>query len=197
MEGETQMNADLFRGELVRLTVEEPELLAPLESQWSADSEYSRLLAWEPARRFSAKNSQKWIEKQYENEGSYAFSIRTLEGDRLIGGIGLDGIRWAHRDCFVGIGLGEREFWGKGYGTDAMRIVLRYAFTELNLERVTLDVFEYNQRGVRSYEKAGFVLEGRQRGQILREGRRWDVIYMGILRQDWFKLEKDRLEKKT
>ncbi len=89
----------------------------------------------------------------------------------------------------MGIGLGERENWGKGYGTDAMKIILRYAFTELNLRRVTLDVFEYNQRGVRSYEKAGFVIEGRVRGMILREGRRWDVIFMGILREDWLKQE--------
>ena len=92
----------------------------------------------------------------------------------------------------MGIGLGEREYWGKGYGTDAMKIILRYAFTELNLRRVTLDVFEYNQRGVRSYEKAGFVVEGRERGLILREGRRWDVIYMGILREDWIKLEQQK-----
>jgi RimJ/RimL family protein N-acetyltransferase len=135
-------------------------------------------------------------EKHAENEGNHAFTIRTLDGDRIIGGIGLDGIRWMHRDCFVGIGLGDREFWGKGYGTDAMKIILRYAFSELNLQRVTLDVFEYNQRGVRSYEKAGFVIEGRQRGQILREGRRWDVIFMGILREDWQKLEQKKRKKK-
>jgi RimJ/RimL family protein N-acetyltransferase len=187
MEREAKMNKNLLRGDLVRLTVEEPETLARLESQWSADSEYSRLLDWDPARRFSVKNSQKWIEKQYENEGNYAFTIRTLDGDQIIGGIGLDAIRWTHRDCFVGIGLGDREFWGKGYGTDAIKIILRYAFIELNLLRVTLDVFEYNQRGVRSYEKAGFVYEGRARGLIMREGRRWDVIYMGILREDWLK----------
>ena len=189
------MNNDLLRGKLVRLTVEEPETLASLESRWSADSEYSRLLDWDPARRFSTKNSLKWIEKQYENDANYAFTIRTLDGNRIIGGIGLDGIHWSHRDCFVGVGLGEREFWGKGYGTDAMRIILRYAFTELNLHRVTLDVFEYNQRGVHSYEKAGFVEEGRARGLVLRESRRWDVIYMGILREDWLKLEQERLEK--
>jgi RimJ/RimL family protein N-acetyltransferase len=195
MEGETQMNTDLFIGKLVRLTVAEPEILAPIESQWSADSEYSRLLDWDPARRFSVKSVQKWIEKQYENESDHVFTIRTLDDDRIIGAIGLDGIRWMHRDCFVGIGLGDREYWGKGYGTDAMKIILRYAFTELNLQRVTLDVFEYNQRGVRSYEKAGFVFEGRQRGMILRDGRRWDVIFMGILREDWLKLKQEQLEK--
>ncbi len=188
------MDENLLVGDLVRLTHEEPEVLARLESQWSLDSEYSRLLDWEPARRFSAKNSQKWIEKQYEDADSHAFSIRTLSDERIIGGIGLDGIRWTHRDAFVGIGLGSRDDWGKGYGTDAMRIILRYAFLELNLHRVSLNVFEYNQRGVRSYEKAGFVPEGRERSVLLREGRRWDVLFMGILREDWMKkeLEKER-----
>ena len=186
------MNEALLHGNLVRLTAEEPETLAKLESRWSADSEYSRLLDWDPARRFSARNSQKWIEKQAESEFWQAFSIRTLEGDRIIGGIALDGIRWVHGDTFVGIGLGEREFWGKGYGTDAMKVILRYAFCELNLQRVTLDVFEYNQRGVRSYEKAGFVHEGRGRGLILREGRRWDVLFMGILREEWMKMEQGK-----
>jgi len=181
------MNIDLLRGELIRLTVEDPETLAKLVSQWSADSEYSRLLDWDPARRHSAKNAQKWFEKQAEDDNSYLFAIHTLEGDHIIGEIGLDGIRWTHGDCFVGIGLGDREYWGKGYGTDAMKVILRYAFTELNLQRVTLDVFEYNPRGMRSYEKAGFVLEGRQRGMILRDGRRWDVIYMGILKEEWLR----------
>jgi RimJ/RimL family protein N-acetyltransferase len=192
MEGDAEMNENLLRGDLVRLTVEDPETMAKLISQWSADSEYSRLLDWDPARRFSVKSTQKWLEKHSEDENCHSFAIRTLNNDRIIGDIGLDGIRWMHGDTFVGIGLGEREYWGKGYGTDAMKIILRYAFTELNLRRVTLDVFEYNQRGVRSYEKAGFVLEGRERGLILREGRRWDVLYMGILREDWIKLQEQK-----
>jgi RimJ/RimL family protein N-acetyltransferase len=66
-----------------------------------------------------------------------------------------------------------------------MKLVLRYAFLELNLRRVTLNVFEYNERAIRSYEKAGFRLEGSQRQAIQREGRRWDMVYMGILREEW------------
>jgi RimJ/RimL family protein N-acetyltransferase len=69
-----------------------------------------------------------------------------------------------------------------------MRIILRYAFTELNLHRVSLDTFEYNPRAIRSYEKAGFKIEGRVRQLLNREGRRWDVIYMGILREEWEKI---------
>ncbi|MBN2385772.1 MAG: GNAT family N-acetyltransferase [Anaerolineales bacterium] len=189
------MITDLYRGDLVRLTAEDPETLARLFSQWSADSEYLRLLDWDPARRFSVKGTQKWLEKNSEDEHCHVFAIRTLIGDQIIGEIGLDGIRWTHGDCFVGIGLGEREFWGKGYGTDAMKIILGYAFGELNLERVTLDVFEYNQRGVRSYEKAGFVHEGRERQLLLREGRRWDVLYMGILRSEWQEQQKRNRER--
>lgn len=186
------MNNDILRGQLVRLTSEDPETLAKLFSQWGADSEYSRLLNWDPACRFSVKTAQKWLEKEAEKDNNHFFAIRTLEGDKVIGEINLDGIRLNHRDCFVGIGLGEREYWGKGYGTDAMRIILRYAFTELNLHRVTLDVFEYNPRGVRSYEKAGFVHEGRERGTLLREGKRWDLIFMGILREDWIKQQEEK-----
>ena len=92
---------------------------------------------------------------------------------------------WGSRDAFAGIGIGEREFWGKGYGSDAIQLLLRYAFTELNLQRVSLTVFEFNQRAQRSYEKVGFRLEGRQRQIMQREGRRWDILYMGILREDW------------
>ena len=176
---------DLFTGDLVHLTAEDPETLAKLVSQWMGDSEYSRLLNWDPATVPSVKGVQKWIEKQFEDDKTHSFAIRTLEGDAIIGEIGIDGINWTHGDAFVGIGLGDREYWGRGFGTDAMRIIERYAFTELNLHRLTLDVFEYNPRGIRSYEKAGFHIEGRERGVLMREGRRWDLIFMGILREEW------------
>jgi RimJ/RimL family protein N-acetyltransferase len=103
----------------------------------------------------------------------------------LLGDITLSVINWGSRDAFAGIGIGAREFWGKGYGTEAMELILRYGFTELNLRRISLTVFEFNQRAVRSYEKVGFRLEGRQRQFMRREGRRWDILYMGILRQEW------------
>ena len=114
------------------------------------------------------------------------FGIRTLGDDCLIGTIDLDGIQWNHSEAFVGIGLGERSFWGKGYGTDAMRIMLRYVFTELNLHRQTLTVFDYNPRAIRSYEKAGFIREGCIRSFLNRDGKRWDMLFMGILKEEWF-----------
>jgi RimJ/RimL family protein N-acetyltransferase len=94
-------------------------------------------------------------------------------------------VDWSGRDAFVGLGIGEIEYWSKGYGTDIMNVLLRYAFTEINLKRVTLSVFEYNPRAIRSYEKAGFCHEKRRRRALNREGQRWDELYMGILREEW------------
>jgi RimJ/RimL family protein N-acetyltransferase len=182
------MEKDLFHGELVRLAVEEPQAMAEAFSRrWARDSEFWRLANFDPARLWSVKGVKEWVEKQqeYDRGDQFAFSIRTIQEDRLIGDVGLDGVLWNHGESFVGIGIGEREYWGRGYGTDAMRLILRYAFSELNLQRVSLNVFEYNSRAIRSYEKIGFVHEGRQRGVLIRDGRRYDLVYMGILREEW------------
>jgi RimJ/RimL family protein N-acetyltransferase len=181
--------SELFKGKLVRLAAIDPEEDSKSFSKWSRDSEYKRLLDFAPPRLYSVRASKEWIEKQLEasQPNTYWFAIRSLEDDRLLGDIDLAVTTWGGRDAFVGIGIGERDFWGKGYGTEAMQLALRFAFTELNLRRVTLDVVENNQRAVRSYEKAGFRIEGRERQAIQREGHRWDVLFMGILREEWIK----------
>jgi len=97
-------------------------------------------------------------------------------------------VNWSGRDAFVGLGIGETEYWSKGYGTDVMNILLGFAFTEINLRRVSLTVFEYNPRAIRSYEKAGFRHEGQLRQFLNREGKRWDMLYMGIQREEWMEL---------
>jgi RimJ/RimL family protein N-acetyltransferase len=181
------MNANLFTGELVRLGAEDPEPMSKAFARWERDTEFHRLLNDEPAYLWSMKKWRSWLEKELEKETSSEtfFAIRTLEDDRLIGFIALMAIEWNHGDAWVAIGLGERMDWGKGYGTDAMRLVLQYAFTELNLYRVSLGLFDYNSRAQRSYEKVGFLLEGRQRQLTQREGQRWDMLIMGILQPDW------------
>jgi RimJ/RimL family protein N-acetyltransferase len=177
---------DLFKGHLVRLAGVDPEEVGKSFAQWNRDSEYMRLLDSDPPRLHSAKATKDWLEKHIsEEKDTFWFTIRALEDDRLLGDADLEVINRGSREAFVGLGIGERDFWGKGYGTDAMRLLLRYAFLELGLRRVTLNVFEYNQRAIRSYEKAGFRLEGRQRQYIQREGHRWDLLYMGILREEW------------
>ncbi len=181
------MVKNMLQGELVRLTAEDPKALAEACVLWNRDTEYQRLLDATAAHQTSARKITEWIEKDQEKDppSEFLFGIRTLDKDTLVGFIDLEGSMFAHGDAFVGIGLGDREYWGKGYGTDAMKVILRYAFRELNLRRVSLNTFEYNPRAIRSYEKAGFVHEGRARDFLHREGQRWDLLFMGILREEW------------
>ena len=181
------MSGQLFRGSLVRLAAEEPEVMAKGFVRWNLDSEYFRMLDSAPQLMWSEKKYKEWLEKDLEKDPSQNlfFGIRTLAEDRLIGFMALFDESWQHGDALVAIAIGERDCWNKGYGTDAMWVMLDYVFNELNLRRLTLIVFEHNPRGIRSYEKSGFVLEGRTRDAMLRDGRRWDWLWMGILREEW------------
>lgn len=181
---------DIFHGELVRLTAEEPDVYAKTSAHWQRDSEFKRLLDSDPVQPVSEKAIKDWLEKQIEKGSQperYYFTVRTLTDDKLIGFFGLY-LDLIHSDAMVGIGIGEREFWSKGYGTDMMKVSLRYAFLDLGLQRVTLGLHDYNPRALRSYEKAGFRLEGRMRKDMLREGKRTDTLWMGILREEWLQL---------
>lgn len=176
------MNNQLLKGKLVRLAApreDDTKLLA----QWSADTEYQRLMEVHPVRPHLASYFQQHMERE-PNLRFYPFGIRELATDAFIGDILLMGVNHTHGDCFVGIGIGDRAYWGKGYGTDAMNVILRFAFHELNLRRVTLYALAGNVRAVRSYEKCGFVREGLLRGGEHR-GVRDDVVAMGVLRDEW------------
>lgn len=177
------MNGDLFTGSLVRLDVLDTETDVKTLLRWCHNSEYMRLLDSIPAQFWNEKNEKEWIEKNCAEE--YSFAIRTLADERMIGIVELSGLDLVSGNIWLGIGIGESADWGKGYGADAMRVASRFAFTELNVRRISLNVFEYNQRALSCYQKLGFQVEGREREAINREGKRWDLIYMGLLRSEW------------
>jgi len=181
---------NIYQGELVRLSAMDADEAGKAFSRWHRDSEFRRLLDSGVAYMASAYGAKKWLEKELEEQSvnQHWFSVRKVDDDQLLGDIDLYIANWSGRDAFVGLGIGEREFWGKGYGTDLMKLILCYGFTEVNLKRVTLTVFEYNPRAIRSYEKAGFRHEGRMRRVLNKEGKRWDILYMGILREEWMEL---------
>lgn len=188
------MNDNLLVGNLVQLRALNSTTDAEAFSRWARDSEYMRLSDASTTRMWTTKQATEYIEKEFESESlsMFAFAIHILDDDRLIGEIDLSGINWSSGEAIVGIGIGDRNDWGKGYGTDAMRVILCFAFTELNLHRVFLNTFEYNPRAIRAYEKCGFKHEGRVRGMLNRDGKRWDVIYMGILQEEWKQQTEDR-----
>lgn len=178
---------DVYRGEKVRLVAIDPQKDAQRFASWGRDTEYARLLDSDPVRLWSVGQVKEWFEKQLKADAfeEIQFMIRTLDGDETIGFVGLDGISWHNGNSWVGIGIGERENWSKGYGTDAMHIIARYAFEELGLHRLSLNVFAYNTRAIRSYEKIGYQVEGRVLEAIHRDGQRWDIIFMGLLHEEW------------
>ena len=184
------MDNNLFTGNLVRLVIDESQTLGKAVSHWARDTEFMRLQDSYPARLFSVQKCQAFVETddQATQGKNFLFYIRTLDDNLLIGDAGLTVIQWTHKEAYLGIGIGERACWDQGYGTDAVRVLLRYAFDELNLWRITLNVFAYNPRAIRCYEKCGFRHEGRQRGRLNREGQHWDLIYMGIIRTEWERL---------
>jgi RimJ/RimL family protein N-acetyltransferase len=176
----------MFVGERVRLVAADAATDAEMIAAWSADSELRRLLDGDPARPVRAGPTREVLARENEDDlATFTFGIHTLAEDRRVGFVSLNSISWSHGDAWLVIAVGGREEWGKGFGSDALRLILAYAFGELNLHRVSLTVFEYNPRALRTYERAGFVAEGRARKFLNRDGRRWDMIYMGLLREDW------------
>jgi [ribosomal protein S5]-alanine N-acetyltransferase len=155
---------------------------APAFVTWLNDPDLTRfLLAYRP---MTLRAEEEFIDSLARGE-RITLGIALRDSDRLIGGAGLHDIDSRCRRATFGILIGPPEERGKGYGTEVTRLMVGYAFETLNLNRVTLQVYEYNPRGLRTYEKVGFRREGVLRQDTYREGRYWDTIVMGILREDW------------
>jgi RimJ/RimL family protein N-acetyltransferase len=115
----------------------------------------------------------------------FYFVIRSREGDRLVGFARLQWIEWTNGTSHLRLYIGDPADRGKGYGSEALRLILRYAFEELNLHRVTISVAGYNEGAIRFFERAGFVTEVVRRQALQRNGRRWDLRMMGLLKEEW------------
>jgi RimJ/RimL family protein N-acetyltransferase len=120
---------------------------------------------------------------------SRGFVIADPVTEEYIGQVNLDRIDWKNRVGIVGIVIGSSDHLGKGYGTEAMKLLVRFAFMEMNLNRLELEVYDFNERACRSYQACGFREEGRLRQRQYKNGRYVDVIVMGLLRSDWLASE--------
>jgi RimJ/RimL family protein N-acetyltransferase len=175
---------NLWRGERVRLTALTKQDTAQVAG-WSSDAGLLRLLNAIPARPQTEAAVAKDLEESEKQQNAFIFAIRPTDGDELLGYLELDGILWANGVGWIAIGIGDRANWGKGYGREAMTLALDYAFRELNLHRVQLTVFAYNERAIALYEKLGFQREGVYREFLHRDGKRYDMYLYGLLRAEW------------
>jgi RimJ/RimL family protein N-acetyltransferase len=174
----------LFAGSLVRLAAPRPDDSIAF-ARWSEDDQYLRIMDDDPARPVSPEAHADWERPFLQMPNAFMFRVRTLEDDTMIGTVALGNVQWVHRTAMLGIAIGDPRYRGRGYGSDAIKLILGYAFRELNLYRVWLHTLGFNLPAQRAFERAGFKREGAQRGAIWREGRRTDLLYYGMLREEW------------
>lgn len=182
----------IIYGKRIRLRAVEQEDVAKFH-EWVNDPEVTRGLAM--YLPYSMKDEESWFEnvgKHDPHEKPFAIDIKKGKGWKLIGNCGTFGISLVNRNCELGIMIGDKAEWNKGYGAEAMSLLLQHGFETLNLNRIFLRVYEDNVRAVRSYEKAGFVLEGRQRQAVYKHGKYEDVLFMSVLRSEWDSRKKEK-----
>jgi diamine N-acetyltransferase len=154
--------------------------------EWFNDPEVTRHLMRHLPLSLAAE--VQWFENmQKQEEESRPLAIEAKDGDQWvhIGGAGIHDIDWQARRGEMGISIGDKRYWNRGFGTDTIRALLRHGFECLNLHRIFLRVFEDNERAIAVYERLGFKEEGRLREHSYRSGSYLDMIIMGILRSEW------------
>jgi len=120
---------------------------------------------------------------------TFLIEVMYKAGNRPIGSVGLSDVKANDHNASFGIDIGEKECWGKGYGTEAARLILKYGFEQLNLHRIYSEVWSFNERSLRMHLKVGFKEEGRQREAVYKNGTYHGIVMFGMLKDEWGKLE--------
>ena len=175
----------MIYGERVRLRATERDDVKKFYS-WVNDPGVTRYLSlYLPMSTVDEENWFEAMNKRDQSEKTLVIEVRDGDGWKMIGNCGVFGIDPVNSLGELGIMLGEKDEWNKGYGTETMVLLLRHCFDTLNLNRAYLRVYAGNARAKRSYEKAGFVEEGRLRQAVYKHGKYDDLIVMSVLRAEW------------
>lgn len=174
----------MLEGTLVNLRAPE---MADLDrnTRWINDRDVTRFLSIR--YEMSRLAEEAWLRDLTSKPTSYErpfFAIETKDGVH-IGNVNLFGLRPEDRRAELGIMIGDKSRWSQGMGSDALRTLLRFAFDQMNLNRVELLTYAYNERAYAAYRKCGFIEEGRRRHALYRDGAYQDFIVMGVLRDEW------------
>jgi len=175
-------------GKQVRLRAAEKEDI-PNFLRWINDEEVTENLPFlMPISHFEEDD---WYESMMKKPASEHILVIEIKDEKKkgsyfpIGNCTFFHINWINRSTEIGILIGEKSFWNKGYGTETMRLMIKHGFNNLNLHRIWLRVFPANKRGIRAYEKAGFSFEGKYRQAEYKHGKYQDVHLMSILTDEW------------
>ncbi|SES61722.1 Protein N-acetyltransferase, RimJ/RimL family [Oceanobacillus limi] len=140
--------------------------------------------------QYSLEDTREFVEEVLINStSSKSYIIMETEKDTPIGITSLINIDYKNRNAECIIDIGETEYWGQGYATEALHILIHYAFQELHLHRISLRVFAFNEKAIHLYQKLGFQKEGTSRQALYRNGQWHDIIHMGMLAEEYRKKE--------
>jgi RimJ/RimL family protein N-acetyltransferase len=156
----------------------------PHVRRWYRDPELARLTRY-AVQPMTDDEVDRFFHARLMSPESVAYAIDERAAGRLIGLTTFSNLDPDNGSVLFHITIGEPDAWGRGYGTEATGLMLELAFKRIGLHRVTLSVFSFNERAIRSYQKSGFRLEGRAREAILRDGQRFDELSMGVLATEW------------
>lgn len=147
------------------------------------DKELKKFLVTNIPFPTSLWEEESWVKSQNENKnGEYNFAIEDVKTGKYIGGCGIQNVNWLARIATVGIMIGDKDFWGKGYGTDAMKVLIKFIFDDMNIRKIKLNTFSFNSRAIKCYEKCGFKVEGVLKDEIFKDGKYYDEIAMAIFK---------------
>jgi RimJ/RimL family protein N-acetyltransferase len=152
--------------------------------RWYADREIARLARYQEAP-MRPEEIDRFFTARVVGQDALAMAVHIKATDRLIGTCAFSQLDAENGSALYHITIGEHDAWGHGYGTEATRLMVDHAFGALGLHRVALFVFEFNERAVHAYQRAGFIIEGRARESIWRDGRWWDELAMSVIESDW------------
>lgn len=153
---------------------------------WLNDPDVSRNISIYDTQ--SLEQEEKWFQDSLNHpaeEQPLAVEVQDQDNWKLVGDVGFWNYDQHERSAEIGIFIGDKTAWDKGFGTETMQLMINYGFAMLNFNRIYLQVFESNPRGMRCYEKAGFKLEGRLRQAHYLDGAYIDVLLMSILKDEW------------
>lgn len=155
--------------------------------RWINDPEVNQyLLVYFPV---TEKKEEEWFDRVANNPNEIVLGIETLDG-KLIGNMALVHINAKDRTASTGALIGEKEYWGKGYGMDAKMTLLNYAFNTLNLRKINSSVYAFNKRSLQYNLKCGYKIEGVRKKQIFRNGKYHDEILIAVFKDDWLPIWK-------
>lgn len=174
----------MYSGQLVKLRAYKEEDIEKA-TVYINDEEVKKLMDSNIPFPMTKWQEEEWVRSRKANtDFTYDFAIEDLKTGKYIGGCSINECDVKNRTCVVGIMIGDKEYWGKGYGSDALKVLIKFIFEEVNMNKIKLNVFSFNNRAIACYKKVGFKEEGILKKEIYRNGRYHDEIIMAMFKDN-------------